>query len=255
MKQNNVEHIGMLADINASIAAQNAATTTFLFAQAPKDQTSIDTAIAQWDVADAAAAAGLAGYIANSQSSPARITAGTNVQTIQAQLVAVRKLYLQKVPLPSGVTYDTTDPNAYAKLTTGRDAGLTAMRNLELSDVAIAAANGKKTYDQSVLWISGVLVAGILLALMLSLWLSGLITKPLARVSAAMAGMARGDLTQNILVESRDEVGQMAQAVNAASSSVRDAVLAMAAGVKTLASSSQQLLNVSGRIATSAAGT
>jgi methyl-accepting chemotaxis protein len=255
MKQNNVEHIGMLSDINAAIAAQNAATTGFLFAQSPKDQPSIDTAVAQWKVADAAAADGLAAYIANSQDSPARLTAGTDVQTIQVELVAVRKLYLQKEPLPAGVTFNTTDPEAYPKLTAGRDAGLQVMRDIELKDVAAAAAKGKTTYDHSVLWISGVLIVGILLALMLSLWLSGLITKPLARVSAAMAGMARGDLTHDVPVESRDEVGQMAQAVNAASSSVRDAIIAMATGVKTLASSSQQLLNVSGRIATSAAGT
>jgi methyl-accepting chemotaxis protein len=255
MKQHNVDHIAMLSDLNAAIAAENAATTTFLFAQAPKDQASIDTSIAQWKASDAAADNDIARYIATSQDSPARIAAGTKVQSLQTELVAVRKLYLQKEPMPAGVTFDTTDPNAYPKLTDGRDAGLQAMRDLELADVATAAANGKSTYQQSVVWISAVLIAGILLALMLCLWLSGLITKPLARVSAAMAGIARGDLTQDVPVESRDEVGLMAQAVNAASSSVRTAVTAMAAGVKTLSSSSQQLLLVSGRIATSAAGT
>jgi methyl-accepting chemotaxis protein len=255
MKQHNVDHIGMLADINAAIASQNGATANFLFSQAPKSQAGIDAAVALWQTSDAAASGGLATYIATSQDSPPRTAAGTTAQTLQNQLVAVRKLYLQQEPLPAGITYDTTDPDAYTKLTSGRDVALKAMRDLELADVATAAAHGRSTYRQSVLWISGVLVVGILLALMLSLWLSGLITGPLARVSAAMAGIARGDLTQDLPVESRDEVGSMAQAVNSASSSVRAAITAMAGGARTLSSSSQQLLLVSGRIATSAAGT
>jgi methyl-accepting chemotaxis protein len=255
MKQHNVDHIATLSDINAAIASENAATVNFLYAQVPKNQANIDQAVAQWKAGDEAANGGLATYIATSQDSPARIAAGTTAQSVQTQLEAVRKLYLQKEPLPAGITYDTTDPDAYAKLTTGRDVALKAMRDLELTEVAAAAAHGKSTYRQSVVWISGVLIVGILLALMLSLWLSGLITRPLARVSAAMAGIARGDLTQDIPVESRDEVGLMAQAVNSASGSVRAAITAMAAGARTLSSSSQQLLLVSGRIATSAAGT
>jgi methyl-accepting chemotaxis protein len=255
MRKNNVEHMRMLSDLNAAISLENIASVSYLFAKPTKDQPSIDAAIAQWDAGDQAATTALNEYLASSTGSPARLAAGVQAQKAQTQIVAIRKLYLQGTALPAGITYDMKDPTAYTKLTDARDQAVAAIRKIEIADAETAADAGASAYRTTIWLIVGILVAGMVAAMIFGVWLAGMITKPLVRVSAAMSRIARGDLTQSVPVESRDEVGQMAAAVNAASASVRTAITSMATGTGTLASSSQNIQQISGRIATSAAGT
>jgi methyl-accepting chemotaxis protein len=255
MRRNNVEHMRMLADLNGAISLENIATVGYLYAQPAKDKAGMDTAITQWDDGDKAAELALEEYLATSKGSPARVTAGVQAQKSQTQIVAVRKLYLQGTPLPAGITYDKSDPAAYSNLTEARDQAVAAIRNIEIADAAAAAAAGESTYQKTIWLISGILVAGMVIAMLVAIRLAGLITKPLTRVSAAMKQIAQGDLTQSVPIESRDEVGQMATDVNAASGSVRTAISSLAAGAVTLSSSAKHIVQVSGRIVTSAAGT
>ncbi len=57
-----------------------------------------------------------------------------------------------------------------------------------------------------------VIIAAILISIVIAFFFSRSITAPLGRVAAAAAGIAAGDLNQTIVVNSKDEIGQMATA-------------------------------------------
>jgi methyl-accepting chemotaxis protein len=71
---------------------------------------------------------------------------------------------------------------------------------------------------------------------------------PLHRMVAALGALATGDLTRSVPVETRDEIGQMARALNHAIARVRDAVQAIGGSAGGLASSSGELSTVSGSL-------
>ena len=97
-----------------------------------------------------------------------------------------------------------------------------------------------------------VLLGGLALAVGLAVYVSRLITRPLAQVDEVLRGVADGDLTRTASVGSRDEVGVMAENVNRATESMRAAVELIGASARALASSSEELFAVSQQIATSA---
>ena len=77
-------------------------------------------------------------------------------------------------------------------------------------------------------------------------------TVPLHRMVTALGALAAGDLTRSVPVETRDEIGQMAGALNHAITRVRDAVQAIGGSAGGLASSSGELSTVSGSLRTAA---
>jgi len=97
-----------------------------------------------------------------------------------------------------------------------------------------------------------VLIIGVVLAVGLGLLVSRSIVRPLGRVKAVLQALADGDLTQSANVTSTDEVGQMAQALDVATTSMRAAVGTMAETANTLASASQELQVASTSVAASA---
>ncbi|WP_461024875.1 HAMP domain-containing protein, partial [Thalassiella azotivora] len=96
------------------------------------------------------------------------------------------------------------------------------------------------------------LVIGLALALGLGLLTATRIVGNLGKVKAALEAMAAGDLTARATVDSRDEVGQMADALRTAQDSVRDVVATVAGSADAVASSSQELAASSQQIAAGA---
>jgi methyl-accepting chemotaxis protein len=96
----------------------------------------------------------------------------------------------------------------------------------------------------------------IALALVLVAWLLvGLYRSamvPLHRMAATLGALATGDLTRSVPVETRDEIGQMAGALNHAITRIRDAVQAISGSAGGLAGSSGELAAVSGSLRTAA---
>jgi methyl-accepting chemotaxis protein len=96
------------------------------------------------------------------------------------------------------------------------------------------------------------LLAGLALAIGLSLVVARMITRPLATVSRALQDVARGDLTPVVDVKMADEVGLMAGDLNRATASLRTAMAAMAGNTQTLAATAEELSTVSHQIASAA---
>src|SRR5262249_21271120 len=107
-------------------------------------------------------------------------------------------------------------------------------------------------YQRAQLIVIVALLAGLAFGVTLALLVAARIVRPLRSVSRALTAVADGDLNQRVEVRSRDEVGEMATAVNDATASVPEAVGSLARGADLLKTSSGQLTVFSDEIFTSA---
>jgi methyl-accepting chemotaxis protein len=102
---------------------------------------------------------------------------------------------------------------------------------------------------------AGMLVAlalGALGAMLLSFGLGRTIVRPVRSVSDALERLAAGDLTRSSGVDQRDEIGQMAAALETARMSLRDVLSGVVASADAVAASSEELSASSAQISASA---
>src|SRR6266545_1943704 len=111
-----------------------------------------------------------------------------------------------------------------------------------LIDVRIGGFQAKAVRVEVAIALVVLLVAWLLVGLYRSA------TVPLHRMVAALGALATGDLTRSVPVETRDELGQMARALNHAIARVRNAVQAISGSAGGLAGSSGELSTVSGSL-------
>jgi methyl-accepting chemotaxis protein len=97
-----------------------------------------------------------------------------------------------------------------------------------------------------------VVFAALLLAAGIWLVVSRMIARPLRRSAEVLSHVVAGDLTQRIEVESTDEVGQMALALNTSVEATQDAMRAIRESAITLASSSEELSATSSQMSAAA---
>ncbi|HEX2892594.1 MAG TPA: methyl-accepting chemotaxis protein [Marmoricola sp.] len=96
------------------------------------------------------------------------------------------------------------------------------------------------------------LLAGLLVALLLTWGISRLLTRPLGQVVEVLKHLADGRLDQKLAVESRDEVGVMGAALNGALDRLRSSMTSIGANATSLASASEELSSVSAQMSGSA---
>jgi methyl-accepting chemotaxis protein len=83
-------------------------------------------------------------------------------------------------------------------------------------------------------------------------WIARLVSSSLGRVRDSLVALADGDLTIEATVDSKDEVGQMAQALKQAQRSLHDAMSQIDGTSSTLAGSAEKLSAISAQIARNA---
>jgi methyl-accepting chemotaxis protein len=71
-----------------------------------------------------------------------------------------------------------------------------------------------KEFDQTVFFFSLVLIVAIVLSLGINIYLARAITRPINRANQTVQQIAQGDLTQEVQVNSRDEIGELSTAIN-----------------------------------------
>jgi methyl-accepting chemotaxis protein len=98
----------------------------------------------------------------------------------------------------------------------------------------------------------GLGLAGLLVVVGLSVLTVRSITRPVSRVKASLEALAEGDLTVPVDWRSRDEVGQMAAALDAARAGLREVLEAVTASAAAVATSSEELSASAGQISASA---
>jgi methyl-accepting chemotaxis protein len=89
------------------------------------------------------------------------------------------------------------------------------------------------------------LVISLALAVLLALYVTRLLVTPLRRVSSVLDAMAAGDLSRDLDVHQRDEVGVMAEALRRAIHTLRETVSSLNEHASTLAGASEELATTS----------
>jgi methyl-accepting chemotaxis protein len=85
------------------------------------------------------------------------------------------------------------------------------------------------------------LVAALIIGAVIIFFFSGRITKPLEKIAQHVGKIANGDLTQKVLIRSKDEVGQLAASVNDMVERFRQLITGILQTSESVASASQQI--------------
>lgn len=126
------------------------------------------------------------------------------------------------------------------RIVTDCDNVLAQMSESYARSIAQEKATSEQTYETARYLMIGATIFGTLFSLVLSLLLTRAITRPLKNAADLAQAIARGDLTQRLQVDQKDEVGQLCQAVDSVT--------------RTLARIVTDIRHVSGNIAGSANG-
>jgi methyl-accepting chemotaxis protein len=109
-----------------------------------------------------------------------------------------------------------------------------------------------RTVDAARTQVLVTLLAGLTLALCFALYLARLIVVPLRSVAGVLRAVADKDLSQQAEVRSRDEIGQMADALKDATRSLRATIEVMSGNGRVLAATAEQLTASSQKVTESA---
>jgi len=126
------------------------------------------------------------------------------------------------------------DPSAGDSLVRGKDRPVTAALDAlgtHTAAVAEAAVSARSQQARRTLVVCAVLTiaAALLLLAGLGWWLRRAVVQPVLAVEAAARAVAAGDLDHVVQVRSRDEIGRLAQAMQAVQGTLRDVLAAQAA--------------------------
>ena len=122
----------------------------------------------------------------------------------------------------------------------------------EQSSGRASAEEASDAYRRARVAMLAALAVGLAAALLLSRYLTGLIVRPIRRVHGVLTAVAAGDLTAEADIRQRDEVGDMARALNAATASTREAVRSLGDNSATLSAAAEELAAISRQIDASA---
>jgi methyl-accepting chemotaxis protein len=106
-------------------------------------------------------------------------------------------------------------------------------------------AENESAVRQERLLMAAVLVLTILLAVALALVIAGGITRPLRRVVTVLQAVAHGDLTRDVEVDQRNEIGEMGRALRQAVERIREVLSTLAQSSRDLATRSVDLQSAS----------
>ncbi|MCI2237390.1 methyl-accepting chemotaxis protein, partial [Paenibacillus sp. TRM 82003] len=96
------------------------------------------------------------------------------------------------------------------------------------------------------------IVAAVALGLALAVGIARMVSKPLERTVEVLEGLADGDLSRTLDVDTRDEVGDMARALNKAIAGMAGTVRAISGNADALATASEELTATSAQLSANA---
>ena len=104
-----------------------------------------------------------------------------------------------------------------------------------------ASADGDAMYASARLWILGLLLGSIGLGFVLALCIARIVARPLSQAVELAEAVASGDLTRRIEVQSRDETGQLMQALRSMNDSLANVVGGVRQSTDAIATASGQI--------------
>ncbi|WP_407341600.1 methyl-accepting chemotaxis protein [Pengzhenrongella phosphoraccumulans] len=222
----------------------------YLAAESPRERIGITDDIA---ISDAAVAEAVAAYLADhGSSSDAR---GTAMTTFEANFALWKGVRDSKI-LPAADSGDLTA--AYAAVGGPLSAADEAMGGpldelfrAEAAAEQVTADGAAATYSRARVQLIAVTALAALLSLGTTLWLTRRMLGSIAVVRTALEAMARGDLTVAAEVGSRDEIGQMADALAEAQRSLRATLTEVGETAELVAAAAQELSTANTQVTSS----
>lgn len=139
-----------------------------------------------------------------------------------------------------------------AEENTKLDVHLDELRSKLDQDSAAAQADVDGAYTSVRVTMGVALLLGLVVAALLSGYVSRLITRPLRRTVTVLEAVSRGELDQRLDLDSKDEVGEMAAALNKTVITIGDAFRKIDESAQALAAASEELSAVAGQMSGSA---
>ncbi|WP_218974316.1 methyl-accepting chemotaxis protein [Streptomyces sp. NP160] len=131
-------------------------------------------------------------------------------------------------------------------------AAVDAITETEVSTAAQMAVDGRSAYRSSVLVVSTCALAALLLAAAMAVVVARSVTRPLSKVVTVMTDVAAGRLDRRVELTTKDELGQLAAAVDTTVATLGTAMRDIAAEARSLASASTSLSSVAAQISSGA---
>jgi methyl-accepting chemotaxis protein len=146
------------------------------------------------------------------------------------------------------------DPSMWFDTITKKIDVLQGVEKYLTDDLLSHAAEEKGRAGTSLMILSSVSVASLIISLMLAFFISQGITRPIKQTVARLKDIAQGegDLTQRLEVATKDEVGEMATWFNAFLSSLQTMIKDIADNAATLTGASAELSSISQQMAAGA---
>ncbi|QXE87681.1 MCP four helix bundle domain-containing protein [Geomonas nitrogeniifigens] len=121
------------------------------------------------------------------------------------------------------------------------DDTLTELARLKEENAKDASVETTRIYKASLTLMAALVAGGVLIGLALGIIISRMISVPLRRGVEFAAAVAEGDLTQTVDVDQKDEVGQLAAALNIMVARLKGIVAEVKSASDNVAARSQQL--------------
>ncbi|WP_433789261.1 methyl-accepting chemotaxis protein [Actinoplanes sp. CA-252034] len=244
----NVASIKAVGELKTAFYRTRLSTANQAIAQ---DQTEIGTFTREFDTREEEFEAAMDAYRASSPAAPTDA-----VDSVQAAWDSYVRVAHDEL-LPAGARKDLTGwarvrNEKVAPIMKAVDAELVAMDAAETADAARNGDRAHTGYENGRRASIIMIVAGALLALALGVAVARRIVGSLTRVKGVCEALADGDLTRTSGVTSRDEPGQMAQALDRAVENLRRTVQTIDGSASALAGAAEQMSATALQMAASA---
>ena len=118
---------------------------------------------------------------------------------------------------------------------------INALIQLQLDIAKSIQEESQSTYELVFLVCSAGILFGVILAALVSAWIIRSISRPLEKAIQVAGSVAAGDLTQKIDVDSKDEIGELMQALKRMNDSLVNIVSQVRTSTDTIATASSQI--------------
>ncbi|WP_299953495.1 methyl-accepting chemotaxis protein [uncultured Modestobacter sp.] len=230
---------GIVGDMRVNIR------DTILAADTAAAVTNVDTLAADF-------AAALATY-REGTANPDKLAVLDEIEVSMGEYVSLQQDVL--VPLAQNQDFQgwiSTNASQSGPIVEQATADIKALRDIEAEEALAAAGTIRADYESQRTTSILLIVGGVALALGLGFFVASAIARATGRVRDVVQGLAEGDLTRSSGLTTRDEMGQMGQALDAAVENLRSVMASVVASSDAVAAASEELSASSAQISASA---
>jgi len=132
------------------------------------------------------------------------------------------------------------------------DADINALAKMKVSQAQTAYESSDAIYQSSRNVILGFALGGVVLGMLIGYYIARIIAQPLVQAVHVLQRVSQGDFTARLNLKTKDEVGQLGQALNEALSAIQTTLIEARVVADSVATAAQQLSSASEEISSGA---